>query len=506
MIETEDAQGRLRNRQPIAVVDVGSNSVRLVIYEGLVRAPSILFNEKVQCGLGRGIAETGDMDEGAVANALDALRRFRALADQARVEKLVVLATAAAREAGNGPAFIEDAERILRQEITVLTGREEALYSAYGIQSAFRDIDGVMGDLGGGSLEVVDMEGDSIGDGMTLPIGVIRLSERAGGDLKQAVKIARADLKRAAFLKQGVGRTFYAVGGTWRNLAKLHMASTDYPLHVTHHYEMDAARAVGFLTRVGGNDLDKMPGIDDVSRSRRSLLPYGAIVLAEIVRAMKPAKIVFSSAGVREGYLYGLLDEETRKRDALFEASEELSVLRSRSPKHARELAAWTGKAFETFGIDETEDEARYREAACRLADISWRAHPDYRGDQALNVIAYGSFTQIDHPGRAYIALANYFRHDGLKNPTLAPEIRKITSDRIWDRSRYLGAFFRVAYLFTAAMPGVIGDVTWREKEDGAMDLVLPRRLAELYGSRPLGRINQLSKTVNRDITLVAED
>ncbi len=505
MIDTEDAQGRLRNRHPIAVVDIGSNSVRLVIYEGLVRAPSMLFNEKVQCGLGRGIAETGNMNEDAVGNALGALRRFRALADQAKVEKLVILATAAAREAGNGPAFIEEAERILGKEITVLSGREEALYSAYGVQSAFRDIDGVMGDLGGGSLEIVDMKGDDIGDGLTLPIGVIRLSERAGGDLEKAALIARDDLKTADFLKHGKGRNFYAVGGTWRNLAKLHMASTGYPLHVTHHYEMDAPGSVGFLTKVGRNNVEKLPGIDDVSRSRRSLLPYGAIVLAELIRAMKPAKVIFSSAGVREGYLYGLLDDKSRRRDALIEASEELSVLRSRSPRHARELAAWTGKAFRTFGIDETEDEARYRDAACRLADISWRAHPDYRGDQALNVIAYGSFTQIDHPGRAYIALANYFRHDGLKSGTLAPEIRKITSDRIWERSRYLGAFFRVAYLFSAAMPGVIGDIVWREADGGAMDLVLPRRLAELYGNRPLGRINQLSKTVGREINLVVE-
>ncbi|MFZ2101657.1 MAG: Ppx/GppA phosphatase family protein [Oricola sp.] len=506
MIETEDAQGRLRNRHPIAVVDIGSNSVRLVIYEGLVRSPSILFNEKVQCGLGRGIAETGDMDENAVRDALGALKRFRALADQARVERLVILATAAAREAGNGPAFIAEAERILRQKITVLTGGEEALFSAYGIQSAFRDIDGVMGDLGGGSLELVDMKGEHIGEGMTLPIGVIRLSERAGGDLAKAVLIARDDIKATSFLKDGAGRNFYAVGGTWRNLAKLHMAATDYPLHVTHHYEMDASRAVGFLTRVGRNSIEKMPGIEDVARSRRSLLPYGAIVLAEIVRAMNPAKVIFSSAGVREGYLYGLLDPATRRRDALIEASEELSILRSRSPRHARELATWTGKAFKVFGIDETEDEARYREAACRLADISWRAHPDYRGDQSLNVLAYGSFTQIDHAGRAYVALANYFRHDGLKTGSLAPEIRTITPDRIWDRSRYLGAFFRVAYLFTAAMPGVIGDVTWREKENGAMDLVLPGRLAGLYGNRPLGRVNQLAKTVNRPITLVVEE
>ncbi|MCI5077166.1 exopolyphosphatase [Oricola sp.] len=505
MIETEDAQGRLRNRLPVAIIDIGSNSVRLVIYEGLVRAPSMLFNEKVQCGLGRGIAETGDMDAGAVEAALAALRRFRALADQARVERLVVLATAAAREAGNGPAFIAEAERILRQDITVLSGREEALYSAYGVQSAFRDIDGVTGDLGGGSLELVEVKGEEIGDGKTLPIGGIRLSERSGEDLDKAVEIARADIKTVPFLKEGEGRNFYAVGGTWRNLAKLHMASQDYPLHVTHHYEMDAANALGFLTKVGRNNVEKLRGIEDVSRSRRALLPYGAIALAEVIRVMKPAKVIFSSAGVREGYLFSLLDEETRRTDALIEASEELSILRSRSPRHARELAAWTGKAFAAFGIDETEDEARYREAACRLADISWRAHPDYRGYQALNVIAYGSFAQVDHPGRAYIALANYFRHDGLKNPTLAPEIRKIISDRIWERSRFLGAFFRVAYLFTAAMPGVIGDVTWRERDDKTMELVIPARLAELAGSRPLGRIGQLAKTVNREIVLVID-
>lgn len=505
MIETEDAQGRLRDRRPVAVIDIGSNSVRLVIYEGLVRAPSMLFNEKVQCGLGRGIADTGNMDSGAVQEALAALRRFRALADQARVERLAVLATAAAREAGNGPAFIEEAESILRQPVTVLSGREEALYSALGIQSAFRDIDGVAGDLGGGSLELVDMKGNVIGEGMTLPIGGLRLMERAAGDYARAAELARADLASLPTLIGGQGRNFYAIGGTWRNLAKLHIASQDYPLNVTHNYVMDSESAIGFLKKVGRNNVEKLKGIEDVSRSRRALLPYGAIVLAEVIATMKPARIVFSSAGVREGYLFSLLDQNDRQRDALIEASEELSILRSRSPRHARELAEWTGNAFKAFGIDETEDEARYREAACRLADISWRAHPDYRGDQALNVIAYASFTQIDHPGRAYIALANYFRHDGLKNATLAPTIRQITSDRIWDRSRYLGAFFRIAYLFTAAMPGVIGEVRWREREDGVMELILPPKLADLYGSRPLGRISQLTKTVGREIELLIE-
>lgn len=506
MIETEDAQGRLKNRAPVAVVDIGSNSVRIVIYEGLVRAPSVLFNEKVSCGLGRGIARTGRMDEEGIERAIGALRRYRALADQAGVDRLHVLATAAAREAENGADFVAKAEAVLRAKVRILSGAEEARYSAHGILSAFRAPDGIAADLGGGSVEMVDVRDQEIGAGVTLPLGGIRLQDSANGDLRQAEKIARRLIAQTPLVAGGRDRTFYAVGGTWRALAKLHMEETGYPLRVTHGYEIEPAVALKFFKKLIDNDRSKLRGIHLISGARQSLLPYGAVVLAEIVRQMRPRAVAFSALGVREGYLFSQLDPETQRRDALLEAADELAVLRSRSPRHARELARWTGESFAAFGIDETVDEARWRDAACRLADIGWRAHPDYRSTQSLAIIAYSSFIQISHEGRAFIALANYFRYEGLKNESLAPEIRTLTSERTWLRAKWLGAFLRVAYLFTAAMPGVVSDLRWRKALDGTMQLVVPASLAELGGERPEARLAQLSKVTGVPAELVISD
>ncbi|MEO1701709.1 MAG: Ppx/GppA phosphatase family protein [Pseudomonadota bacterium] len=501
-MDISDAQGRLRGRSPIAVVDIGSNSVRLVIYEGQVRSPATLFNEKVSCGLGRGIASTGRMDDEAVEKAIGALKRYRALAEQAGVDTVHVLATAAAREASNGPDFVSRAEQVLGVPVMILSGKDEARFSAEGVLSAFRHPNGIAGDLGGGSLELVDVADGQIGDGTTLKLGGIRLQERAEGSLKKADEIAGAELVGNALVEAGRSRTFFAVGGTWRNIAKLHMEAAKYPLRVTHAYNVEAEEMIRFCEQLTVADVEKVKGIHLVSRSRRQLLPFGAIVLAQTLKAMRPQSVFFSALGVREGFLFAQLPEEVRALDGLIDAADELAILRSRSPQHARELGVWTGASFKAFGVEETADEERYRVAACRLADIGWRAHPDYRSTQSLAIIAYSSFVQIDHQGRAFIALANYFRYEGLKNESLAPEIRKLTDERIWYRAKLLGAFLRVAYLFTASMPGIIERLGWSEADDGTMLLEVPENLAHLMGERPQGRLSQLSKVTERRISV----
>ncbi len=222
MVESE-AQGRLPGIEPVAIVDIGSNSVRLVIYEGLNRAPAMLFNEKVMCGLGMGLAQTGNMDPKNVERALAALRRFKALAQQARSGTIYAIATAAARDATNGPDFVRRAEAILGQRIRLLTGEEEAHFSALGIVSGYFDVDGIVGDLGGGSLELVDVRGRSHGKGLTTPLGGIRLSEQAGGSLSKAANVTRKLLRSIDFLKEGEGRTFspFEIGGPLTELLQL---------------------------------------------------------------------------------------------------------------------------------------------------------------------------------------------------------------------------------------------------------------------------------------------
>ncbi|AZO15277.1 MULTISPECIES: exopolyphosphatase [unclassified Mesorhizobium] len=499
------SQGRLQDRRPLSIIDIGSNSIRLVVYEGLARSPSLLFNEKMLAGLGRGIVSTGKLDPEAVTRSMEEFRRFRALSDQAGAEHMYVLATAAAREAVNGPDFIHRAEEVLKTEIRVLTGRQEAYYSALGVISGFHPANGIAGDLGGGSLELIDINREAIGDGITLPLGGLRLQDMAKNSLAQAQKIARQELARAKLLKGGQGRVFYAVGGTWRNLARLHMEMNNYPLGIMHHYEISADSAQTFLRQVAKGEVEKVRGIEGVSKNRRSLLPYGAVVLQEIMTAMQPSKIIVSAQGVREGFLYSLLDAEEQKADPLISAAEELALLRSRSVHHAHDLVEWTGKAFKAFGIDETEDETRYRHAACLLADIGWRAHPEYRGRQSLNIIAHASFIGVDHPGRAYLALANAYRHDGIFNDGIAPEIKALAPPRLLERARVLAAMMRVVYLLTAAMPGVMPRLKWESRGNGALALVLPASLSDLYGERPAGRLAQLARITNRRLVLAVE-
>jgi exopolyphosphatase/guanosine-5'-triphosphate,3'-diphosphate pyrophosphatase len=499
------SQGRLQDRRPISIIDIGSNSIRLVVYEGISRSPTVLFNEKMLAGLGRGIVSTGKLDPEAVRRAVEEFRRFRALSEQAGSEQLYVIATAAAREAENGPDFIRQAEEILGTEIRVLSGREEAYYSALGVISAFHPADGVAGDLGGGSLELVDVAGEVIGDGITLPLGGLRLQDQSRNSPSTAQRFVREQLERAKLLKGGKGRTFYAVGGTWRNLARLHMEMTDYPLAVMHHYELDPDGVSSFLRQVGRGDFDKIKGIERVSKSRRTLLPYGAIVLQEIIDAMRPARIVVSALGVREGFLYSLLSPEEQKTDPLISASEELALLRARSVTHAHELADWTGKTFAAFGIEETDEEVRLRRAACLLADIGWRAHPEYRGTQSLNIIAHASFIGIDHPGRAFIALANLYRHEGIFDENIAAEMKRLVTPRTMERARLLGAMFRVVYLLSASMPHVIPLLRWERHDNGALALVIPKSHAGLDGERPAGRLAQLARYAGKELVLEVE-
>lgn len=499
MVRTE-AQGRVQGSAPVSVIDIGSNSVRVVIYEGLSRAPTTLFNEKVLCGLGKGLGSSGRMDSEAVDRALAALRRFKALSVQAGAKEIYVLATAAAREASNGPEFIRNVEEILGQKPQVLSGEEEAYYSALGVTSGFHHADGIAGDLGGGSLELIDIHDHELGKGITLPLGGLRLSEYSDGSLAKARAFARSQVKSAKLLSKGEGRTFYAVGGTWRNIAKLHMEVRGYPLHMMQGYELSLAEMQAFLKEIVDGSAAKSPAWQSVSKNRRALLPFGAVAMQEVLDIMKPSSIIVSAQGVREGYLYSKLSAEEQASDPLLVAADQLAILRARSPEHARELAEWTGRMVPVFGIDESDEESRYRRAACLLADISWRAHPDYRGLQALNIIAHSSFTGITHAGRAYIALANYYRFEGLSDNGATGPLAAIGTPRLLELAKLLGGLLRVVYLFSASMPGLVNHLSFRPSDRSDIDLefVVPHAYRNFAGERLDGRLQQLAKLTGK--------
>lgn len=505
LLNRREAQGRLKIGQPMAIIDIGSNSVRLVAYEGLVRSLTPIYNEKVLCGLGRHVATTGRLDDEATARALRALARFRVLCRTMNVSDVFVLATAAARDATNGAAFLEAASKACGQEIALLSGAEEARLSALGVLSGFYAPDGLVGDMGGGSLELVDVSRESVGEGVTMPLGGLALQDMSGGSLKKAQKIIRSALERAPeYLEHLHGRTFYAVGGTWRALARLHQAATDYPLHVMHAYTIDPRDSLDFLHLVEEVDSKTLKDIESISEARRPLLAYGAILLEEIIRLGQPKEIAISAYGVREGVLYQKLDPATQKRDPLLSATEDLNLLRSRSPAHGEELWAWTSQFIDSVGLPETEAEHRLRHAACLLADIGWRAHPDYRGEQSLNLIAYGAFAGLDHPGRAYLALAIFFRHEGLSPDKVGSRIKSLAGPRLMERARLLAALMRVAYPVSVAMEGVLPRTPLFLRDRNVV-LQLPREMAELANERLLGRMRALGKLTNLEPVIEVE-
>src|SRR5437763_9811873 len=226
---SSDAQGRLDHGPPIAVVDIGSNSVRLVVYEGLTRSPTELFNEKALCGLGREVQSTRLLAADSVQHALATLKRFRALCETMKVRKTFAIATAAVRDAKNGAPFIKLAERTIGADIEVLPGAREAEFTALGVISGVHRADGVVGDLGGGSLELVDIRGMHARHGLTRPLGGLALADISAKSIKKAEKFVKKSLGGLPVLKACEDRTFYAVGGTWRSFARLHMWQTGYP-------------------------------------------------------------------------------------------------------------------------------------------------------------------------------------------------------------------------------------------------------------------------------------
>lgn len=479
--------------------------MRLVIYEGLTRSPTPIFNEKVLAGLGRQVQTTGLLAQDAIDAALAALVRFKALCDIQHVSKVYAMATAACRDAKNGRSFIAQAERICGAKIEILSGRREAQLTALGVVSGIHKPNGIVGDLGGGSLELVDVKGTRVKHGLTLPLGGLALQDLAGKSIKKAERLVAGAFKGLDILHDGEARTFYAVGGTWRALARLHMWQTGYPFHVMHNYRISAREALDFSRLVHRVDTEALSKIEVVNAARRPLLAYAALVLENLVRTIKPKDVVFSVLGVREGLLYSLLSAKAQKSDGLIAAASDLNLLRSRSPAHGEELIGWTDRFIASSGLDEGADERRLRHAACLLADIGWRAHPDYRGEQAMNIVAHGAFIAVDHPARAYLALSIYFRHAGLSEEELPLRLRELASTHMLDRARVLGAAMRVAYILTAGQGGVLRHVPMQVNR-GKLVLRLPGQYGRLASDRLFSRLRQLARLVGREAVIETAD
>lgn len=482
-----------RRSGPVAVIDIGSNSVRLVIFTGAERNAQTLFNEKVLAGLGRSVATTGQLDSIAMERALAGLKRFRAIMDGAGVAEIQAVATAAVREAKNGADFVAEAAKLCGANIRVLSGEEEAYYAADGVFSAVPDADGLVGDLGGGSLELVEISGAERGRTATLPLGPLKVMDQAGGNMEQARVIVNEKISELDWLTKNKGRTLYAVGGVWRALARLNMVHTHYPLNVLNGYVIPKRQAMELASVVGNQSAVSLAAVPGIAQRRVESIPYGALVLEALMRATDTRRVVISTYGLREGILFGRLTAEEQARDPLFAACEDMAARLGRFPDHGRTIFDWSAPLF--IGDDPARD--RLRRAACLVWDIGWRFHPDYRGEQAMNELLHAPLPGIDHGGRVCIALALYHRYEGAATPPALESLGRLVSEDEVRWARILGQSLRLAPAVFGATPALLKDCALKLTKS-RVRLGIPAAQEALTGETLAKRLDQLAASLGR--------
>lgn len=385
-----------------AVIDIGSNSVRLVVYRCGTRAPAMLFNEKVMAGLGGGVTEGDALEQDAMEVALASLARFTLVARAMGVTHPRCVATAATRQATNGAAFVERIQRETGLAIAILSGEAEARGSAYGVISGIPGADGIVGDLGGGSLELIRVSGGEPQARASVPVGSLKLIAARDESARALDSLIAAALDEIDWLREGDGLPFYAVGGSWRALAHLDMALVDHPLPVIHQYTMAADAPDRLARTLQGLGPKALRAVPNLARERVPALPGAAALLGEVVRRAGSSSIVTSSYGLREGLLYLDLSHAERARDPLLAAAEAEAVRSGRFADTGPVLARWIAPLF----ADDLAPLVRIRDAAAILSDIGWSANPDFRAARAVDAALHGPWVAITLPERAILAAA----------------------------------------------------------------------------------------------------
>lgn len=478
-----------------AVIDIGSNSVRMVLYRLEGRAIWTVYNEKVLAGLGRDLPATGRLSAPGVEAALTTLRRFAAVLEGVRPAYTFVAATAAVREAEDGPDFCDRVAATTGLKVRVLSGEEEAKYAALGVLAGEPRSIGVAADMGGSSLELVRIGDGPLKPGITLPLGPFSLADPKGFDAGRLRATIAARLKPAA--KRFSTERLHAVGGGWRSLAQLHMELTDYPLRIVHQYAMSAEDARGVARLVAQQSrasLDRLPG---VSKRRAETLPYAALVMEGLIEALGLKTVTFSAWGLREGLLYESLDQDEAPVDPLIAGATALGARQGIAPALPAALNAWLGDVIsalpQAFGA---ERDPVLAAAACRLADLGARLHPDHRLELVFDQVLRAPIPGQTHPERVWLACALNARYGGGPS-TPAPEAaNRLLSDDARMSARALGLAMRLGCDLSGRSPQLLANASLRVK-GGALRLTAANGYADvLLGEQTRRRAKALAEAM----------
>jgi exopolyphosphatase/guanosine-5'-triphosphate,3'-diphosphate pyrophosphatase len=457
-----------------------------VVYAGPARIPAPIFNEKVLAGLGEGLEQGGTLHREARAKALAALDRFRLLLGHMKVRRTRVVATAAVRDAADGTDFVREVER-MGFDCEVLSAGEEATLAGEGVLSGIPDANGIVGDLGGGSLELVEVDQGAASGGISIPLGVLRLDVSPDGE-RQARKLLKAALKKSPLKEQARGRAFYMVGGSWRALARIDMLATKFPLPITHQYRMKPSRAKALRKLVRSIE----PRLSTAAAPQRlATAPAAAMLLQLLVDELEPSRLVVSTYGIREGLLFSKLSARERRLDPLIEEARDAGGGEHRFGQHGDLLDAWIAPLF-----DDEPAMRRLRLASCLLADVAWQANPGFRADRGIEMALHGNWVAVKPGGRVIMAqaLAASFGRDQLPNARLV----KLANDEQLKRAHCWGVAVRLGQ----RLSGGVGSVLERTSlgfANGALQLTVRRGEEALVGEQVQRRLMDLAGLLERE-------
>lgn len=474
--------------QRIGIIDVGSNSVRLVVFDGPSRSPAYFFNEKVHCGLGASLVATGKLDEDGRQRALRAIKRFALLAEAMELKSLIAVATAAVREATDGQHFCDEIEAYTGIKIHVASGEREAMLAAQGVFLGWPNAEGIVCDLGGSSTEFVEVSNRTVGKSLTARVGHL---PDASISAKRRRKLFKQTIVDARLQLNGDYETLYLVGGSWRVIARLDMERTRYPLKVLNEYRMtceSALATVDYASRLG---IDRLRAKGTLSPDRlRGILAAG-MALKEIITQFEPRCINVSAYGIREGLLYERMPEELRSRDPLIEACLYTERSAARLPGFGDLLYEFVRPLFKS----DTSERMRLIRAACLLHDVTWQAHPDYRAEISFDNATRANLGGIDHQGRVFIALALFHRYRKTLQAPSCAYVDLLNSEDI-RQAEILGRAMRFGAMFSATSPEKIGRLKFRAKQH-VLTLIQPESFKDIFGEVVEARFKSLASAMD---------
>lgn len=477
----------------VGVVDVGSNSVRMVVFDGAARSPAYFYNEKIMCGLGAQMATTGRLNPDGRRRALDALKRFRALGDTMGTGPLTAVATAAVREAEDGPDFEAEVRRETGLKLCVIDGQEEARLSAQGVLLGWPGSYGLVCDMGGSSVELAEIRGGQVGACVSARLGPLRMKELKGGSAARHKLIKETMAQMHESLGEQRDRLFL-VGGSWRAIAKIDMLRRGYPLHVLHEYRMNRASVRATAQFIRDNTVDDLRRMANVSAARMALVPYAAEVLTRLVQTFKPRDIAISSYGVREGLLYEQMPQELRDRDPLIEACRFAEFKDARLPGYGKLIFDFVKPLFAQTKPEVT----RLIKAACLLHDVSWRAHPDYRAEDCFDNATRANLGGLKHAERVFLGLALMHRYSNRREGSRFEVLSPLVDEKQERDAEILGRAMRFAAMFWLRKDAKIGKLRWQPKK-AVLTLDLTPDAVPLFGEVAQARFRALADALEAE-------